>query len=75
MSEPDLDYRMAEKRWRRRNSDMRDTWEGERSAPPPARLVEEHELPMTEDERPAGREEPGGVAERHVHAWGVEDAE
>lgn len=54
---------------------MRDTWEGERSAPPPARLVEEHELPMTEDERPAGREEPGGVAERHVHAWGVEDAE
>lgn len=67
----DPDYRDAQKRWRRRNSDFLDTWERERSASPPARAIVESALPPgTYLETP---EEPAGVSERHVHTWGVDE--
>lgn len=73
----DSDYRTPAKRWRRRNSDFRDTFEGITSEPTASIVVEEHALPMSESQRIAGREDLDeyGVAERHVHEWSVEEPE
>ncbi len=70
----DDDYRTPAKQWRRRNSDMIDTFEGERTAPTASIELDEYALPMTADERIANPDDPEGVAIRHTHVWGVEEA-
>lgn len=65
----DSDYRMAAKRWRRRNSDGRDTFEGEHTQFPPAFTLDEYPLPKPDSERPTDRLDPEGVAVRHTHVW------
>ena len=71
----DSDYRTPDKRWRRRNSDFRDIFEGTTSEPTVSIVVDEYPLPMTESQRIAGRDEVDGygVAERHAHVWSVDE--
>lgn len=63
--------REQEKAWKQRNSDGRNTFEGERTQGPPAFDLDEYPLPMSEEQRPTDREEPEGVTERHTHVYDV----
>ncbi len=63
--------REQEKAWKRRNSDGKTTLDGEVTHAPPAFIMTESALPISDASRPADREDPEGVAERHTHVYGV----
>jgi hypothetical protein len=71
MAEGSSDLRDERKAWAQRNSDGRNTFEGEQSQPPPAFSLEEHELPASALRIDNPDEE--GAAIRHVHVFGVDD--
>jgi hypothetical protein len=60
--------REREKAYKQRNSDGKNTFEGERSQAPPGFDRVEYPLPKLESERPTDRS-VSGAAERHEHAY------
>lgn len=85
MVEGSSELEQARKNWRQRNSDGRNTFEGERTQAPPAFDLEEHDLSLTTAQRPGtdplsddeDETDPGaasaraedGAAIRHVHVY------
>ncbi|MBA2708264.1 MAG: hypothetical protein H0U59_10735 [Gemmatimonadaceae bacterium] len=66
-----LGRREQEKNWKRRNSDFKNTFEGDITQATPAFTITESALPMSTTTRITDREDPEGVAERHTHVYGV----
>jgi hypothetical protein len=75
----DTDYRYEWKRWKWRNSDMRNTWGPTRTEA--VRSVEISDETMPEDKTGAGagqeylttETEAERTAQRHSHIWSVEE--